>query len=155
MIREAKPITFILLFIFCALSYAGQPPFKEVCFKDACVRAQISDTDIKRRQGLMFREFLSDNEGMIFIFPDESRHSFWMKNMKIPLDIIWINKNKFVVDIKPDLEPCAEINDGLDRGHRIISCPGFTPKDNSLYALEVNAGFALKNDIKIGDKADF
>jgi uncharacterized membrane protein (UPF0127 family) len=91
----------------------------------------------------MFRKSLSDNQGMLFVFEREDSYSFWMKNMLIPLDIIWIDKDKRIVDIKTDVLPCKD------------SCQGIMPQENSRYVLEVNAGFVEKNKVRIGDKVDF
>ena len=134
---------FILFFIFSfnCLSHAhSQETLKTVCVKDVCVQAEVVDTDAARQLGLMFRENLPEGRGMLFVFEDEGRYGFWMKNMRFPIDIIWIDKEKRVVDIKPDLYPCPE------------SCEIFSPRDKALYALEVYAGFARRNKIEIGDK---
>ena len=138
-----KIITFIFWAVFCPASYA-QEAVKPVCLKNACVEAEIADTDVQRQRGLMYRESLPENKGMLFIFDYEARHSFWMKNTRFPLDIIWIDKDKRVVDIKPAVSPCAE-----------TSCEGLIPRDKALYVLEVNAGFAQKKKIQIGDKVSF
>jgi uncharacterized membrane protein (UPF0127 family) len=142
MIGKVKPPIIILFLIFCSLCWA-QPLIKEVCFKNTCVQAEIADTESKRRLGLMFRKNLPENQGMLFIFEREDRYSFWMKNMQISLDIIWIDKDKRIVDIKTNVPPCNDY------------CEGLTPRDKAQYVLEVNTGFAEKNIIKIGDRVDF
>lgn len=139
MICKVKPLIFILFLIFCSLCCAQQP-MKEVCFQDVCVQAEIADTESKRKLGLMFRKGLPEHQGMLFIFEREDTYSFWMKNMQIPLDILWINKDKGIVDIKINVLPCKD------------SCEGFSPRAKAIYVLEVNAGFTEKNRIKIGDE---
>ena len=57
----------------------------------------------------MFRESLNENSGMLFIFPKEDFHNFWMKNTLIPLDIIWINSAKEIVFIENNAQPCLKI----------------------------------------------
>ena len=89
----------------------------------------------------MYRKNLLDNEGMLFIFPSENIIQLWMKNTYIPLDIIFISKNKVVVDIKKNMEKLSET---------IIKS-----KVKSKYALELNAGLINKLDIRIGDKVFF
>jgi uncharacterized membrane protein (UPF0127 family) len=116
---------------------------KQVCFKNACIRVEIADTYEKRKAGLMFRESLPENQGMLFIFDSEDYYSFWMKNMRIPLDIIWIDKDKRIVDIKADVPPCKD------------SCEGLPSNAKAKYILEVNVGFAERNGIKIGDEVRF
>lgn len=139
---KIRPIIFILSLIFCSLCYSQQV-MEKVCFQDTCVQAEIADTASKRAQGLMFRKSLSDNQGMLFVFEQEEQYSFWMKNMQIPLDIIWIDKDKRIVDIKANVPPCKE------------SCQGLTPREKAQYVLEVNAGFVEENKVRVGDKVDF
>lgn len=69
----------------------------------------------------------------------ETTYSFWMKNIQFPLDIIWIGRNKKIVDIYPGALPCEDI------------CKGITPAAAAKFVLEVNSGFAEKNNIKVGD----
>lgn len=134
---------FILIFIFF-LNYlsraSGQETFNTACVKDICVQAEVVDTDVARERGLMFRENIPEGRGMLFVFAAEGRHGFWMKNMKFPIDIIWIDKKKRVVDIKPNLSPCQDV------------CEIFEPHAKALYALEVETGFCRRNKIEIGDK---
>src|SRR3990167_6756905 len=146
---------FILFFIFSlnCLSHAhSQEVFKAVCIKDACVQAEVVDSDAARQQGLMFRENLPEGLGMLFVFEDEGHYGFWMKNMKFPIDIIWIDKEKRVVDIKPNLSPCQEVRESFAGEDREKSCEIFEPRAKALYALEVEAGFCRRNKIEIGDK---
>lgn len=139
---KVRPIIFIFSFIFCSLCYSQQV-MEKVCFRDTCVQAEIADTVSKRTQGLMFRKSLHDNQGMLFVFEKEDSYSFWMKNMQISLDIIWIDKDKRIVDIKTNVPPCKE------------SCQGVAPREKAQYVLEVNMGFVEKNKVRAGDKVDF
>jgi hypothetical protein len=107
------------------------------------IRAEIADTLIERTKGLMFRKSLPENEGMLFVFNDEDYHSFWMMNMSFPIDIIWINKEKKVVDIAKNVQPCKLI------------CSTYTPKEKAMYVLEVNANFTEEHGIKIGKILEF
>ena len=134
-------LIFIIFFIFLSRTCFGQE-IREVCLKDVCVRAEIADTLDKREKGLMFHQALAEDQGMLFIFGEEGRHGFWMKNVNFPLDIIWMDRQKRVVDIKPNLQPCQEAK----------TCPSFFPADKALYVLEVNSGFSDKHKIKVGDK---
>lgn len=131
---------FMVFFILFSPSCFGQE-VKEVCFKDACVHAEIADTPAQRQKGLMYKKALLESQGMLFIFKEEARHGFWMKNVNFPLDIIWMDGDRKVVDIKPDLQPCQETE----------ICSSFFPADKALYVLEVNSGFSDKHKIKIGD----
>ena len=149
---------FILFFIFsldCVSSAHSQEVFKTMRVKDVSVRAEVVDTAVDRQQGLMFRENLPEGQGMLFVFKDEGCYGFWMKNMKFPIDIIWIDKEKRVVDIKPNLSPCQEVRESFAGGDREKSCEIFEPRAKALYALEVEAGFCRRNKIEIGDRVSF
>ena len=112
------------------------------------IKVELATAPYQWVKGLMFREFLSKDSGMLFVFPDERIRSFWMKNTKIPLDIIFISKDspeRKIVDIKANFEPCPETK---------LMCPSYNSAAPSMYVLETNAGFAKKNDIKIGDSVE-
>lgn len=149
-----KTIIFILWMVLCAVSYAGSA-LKQVCLRDACIDVEIADTDAKRQKGLMYRENLPENQGMLFIFEYEAPHRFWMKNTLIPLDIIWIDKDKRIVDIKANAAPCKEICEPFEGGYKERNCESFTPSAKALYALEVSAGFTKTHKITIGDHITF
>jgi uncharacterized membrane protein (UPF0127 family) len=92
----------------------------------------------------MFCKKLAQNRGMFFVFNTEEERNFWMKNTLIPLDIIWINKDKEVVYIKNEAPPC---NDTV--------CPIISPQAKAMYVLELNGGVCEKIGLKTGDKLDF
>jgi len=97
------------------------------------------DEDLKR--GLSGREFLNDQEGMLFVFPYEDFHGIWMKNMLFPIDIIWIQNGR-VVDLKRDARPDT---------YPYV----FMPKEKASHVLEVSAGFVKGHDILIGMPVSF
>lgn len=100
---------------------------------------------MERSRGLMYREGLDSDKGMLFIFEKEGEYPFWMKNTLISLDIIWINENKEVVFISENAQPCSEE----------YSCPSISPGKNAKYVLEINGGTSERIGLKIGDKANF
>ena len=81
------------------LGSTGLNNLTDICFKEYCFSVELATTDQERARGLMYREAVNNNSGMLFIFNQPDRHSFWMKNTLIPLDIIWLNDNKQVVFI--------------------------------------------------------
>jgi uncharacterized protein len=103
---------------------------------------EIADTSSERAQGLMNRKSLDENKGMLFIFEDEKKVRFWMKNTLIPLDMIFLNSAYEVVGIQKDVQPCKK-----------DPCATFGPDKNVKYVLEVNAGIADKSALKEGNKA--
>lgn len=117
-----------------------------VCFENKCFDVEIADNDESRQLWLMYRDSLKDGDGMLFVFPQESIYSFWMKNTLIPLDMIRIkkvensNEEYKVVDIKTAM-PCTS-----------EECPSFVPSGIAQYVLEINAWLAQKYDIKVWDK---
>lgn len=98
---------------------------------------EMADTPAKRQQGLMFRETLPINLGMLFVFETESVQKIWMKNTLIPLKIIWISSNKEVVDIQ-NAEPC-----------KADPCPVYKGNSPAKMVLEVNQG--VFEGLKIGE----
>ena len=120
---------------------------KTLTIKGKEIKVEIADTDEGRRIGLSDREKLEENTGMLFIFENKDiKPSFWMKNMKFPIDIIWID-NKKIIQIDENVSN-PEINTP-DSKLKL-----YTPKMPIDMVLEVNAGFVKKNNIKIGDKVD-
>jgi uncharacterized membrane protein (UPF0127 family) len=99
---------------------------------------EIADTQEKRVRGLMFRKKMAENQGMLFVFPREEYQSFWMKNTVIPLDMIFVNKKREIVNIQKNTTPYSE-----------QTYPSSKP---AIYVVEVNAGFTDKYGIKPGDK---
>src|SRR3989344_2558804 len=112
-----------------------------ITINDVVVEAERADSFLKRQQGLSGRKQLKENGGMFFIFDKPAAYPFWMKDMEFPIDIIWIDENYRVVDITKNALP--------------ESFPKiFLPSKPVKYVLEVNAGFADKNNISVNDKIE-
>ena len=109
--------------------------------KDVYFNVEIARKKIDRDKGLMFRKKLSLDKGMLFIFPNESIVSMWMKNTLISLDIIFISKNYKIVDIIKDA--------------KAMSKDILTSSVKAKYALEINAGLVKKLNIAIGNNIYF
>ena len=99
-------------------------------------------TGTEQEQGLSDTAALASDTGMLFLFTSDSIVPFWMKDMRYPLDIIWIGSDKTVKDITPDLAVSTYPN-------------SFSPKVPVRYVLEVPAGFAAANGIGIGSAVSF
>ncbi|HUF42954.1 MAG TPA: DUF192 domain-containing protein [Verrucomicrobiae bacterium] len=102
---------------------------------------EVADTPAKRERGLQFRRELAENRGMMFIFPDESQQSFWMKNTPIPLDMIFIDGRFRIVGIVEQTKPFS-----LEA--RGVAAP-------SRYVLEINGGLSKRHGIQVGDSVRF
>lgn len=138
---------FITVFIFKnILEVNNKITNKEnkVCADDFCFLVEIADDSSERSRGLMDRESLDSDKGMLFIFDQESKHSFWMKNTLISLDMIWISSNKQVVYIEKNVQPC-----------QADPCPSYGPDKEAKYVLEINAGQSDQANIQINDKLSF
>lgn len=107
------------------------------------ISAFIADTNEKRTNGLSRVENLDKDQGMLFILDYPSKQGFWMKEMNFPIDIIWINDNHTIIDVKPNLQPCVST----------FLCPVHSPSNNARYVLETGAGFAESHLIEVGSKA--
>lgn len=111
------------------------------------IKVEISDTDEKRKTGLSKRDKLNEDTGMLFTFKEENiKPPFWMKDMRFPIDIVWIDNNKIVQIDENIPNPETDIPDS--------KLKIYAPKAPIDLVLEVNAGFIRKNNIKIGDEVD-
>lgn len=108
------------------------------------VQVEIADNPDSRSSGLSRRSQLGDYQGMIFIFDKEDKYSFWMYDMLIPLDIIYINSRGVIVDILKNQLPCSD-----------QYCPSIVPSKPFKYVLEVNSGFSRVNRVDIGNEVIF
>ena len=139
----------VLLFWISALPISrparAEEPTRPLLFPSGTrIEAEVADTDSKRALGLMFRESLSPDRGMLFIFPRPAVHPFWMKNCRFPIDILWLGADKNIVRIIERVPPCPD-----------DPCPVYDPRVEALYAIEVVAGFAQREGLKTGMKIHF
>ncbi len=107
--------------------------------------ADVSTTNEQRTKGLTVKDALAENEAMLFVFDNEAKHRFWMKDMKFPIDIMWIGSDKTVIDIENSVQPCSY---GL-------LCSTYEPEGDSLYVLETAGGFAQRYGIVKGTFVQF
>lgn len=139
----AKGVFLCLLAAFFFTGCFG-PSQPRVCFDKDCFYVEVASTPEERAKGLMFRESLGADRGMLFVFEDEERHSFWMKNTKIALDMIWMDSRPEVVFIKNAAQPCLK-----------EECLSIYPDRKAKYVLEVASGTAERIGLKVSDKAIF
>ena len=105
------------------------------------ITIEVADNEQEREQGLMYRSHMADSLGMLFIFNDAEPRSFWMKNTKIPLDIIYVNADKEIVMIYKSVMP-----------YSTQSVPSYK---NAEYVVEVNGGYTTEHNIKEKDHINF
>lgn len=99
---------------------------------------EFAESEYETQTGLMYRNKMKDHQGMLFIFPDEKMHSFYMKNTEIPLDIIFIKSDLTIASFQENAQPMNET--------------GLSSQVPIQYVLEVNAGLAQKWLLEVGDK---
>lgn len=114
----------------------------QACFDEVCYTIEIADSAEERQRGLMWREQMDVQAGMLFIFPTSAPwRTFWMKNTYIPLDIIWLDSAYTVVYQEEHVPPCTT-----------PSCPSYGPQEEiSQYVLELNAGQISRLASEVGD----
>lgn len=119
----------------------------QVAIKDLTIQAKIADDPKERQAGLSDFPSLTLNEGMLFVFDKNASYVFWMKNVEFAIDIIWIDEQKKIVDIAPNVPP--EPNKGEKELTR------YRPKGDAKYVLEINAGISALHNLQIGDQVAF
>lgn len=113
-----------------------------VVIGDAEVRVEVADTRLERTRGLSERESLFEDEGMLFVFDAPERYTFWMKDMNFPIDIVWFDKSKRVVDITHNATPDSYPET-------------FQSLVPAQYVLEVASGWTERHGVEIGAQATF
>lgn len=139
--RNVVVIVFVFFLSISPVSASQAPLYRTITFPGGVqLKAEVADTPKTRSIGLMFREHLPKDRGMLFIFQAAARHRFWMKNCKFPIDIIWLNEHREIIYISENTPPCKS-----------DPCPSYGPtKDKALYVLEVASGLTRKEKLKKG-----
>jgi uncharacterized membrane protein (UPF0127 family) len=135
--RSIQTVLFLTVVIGCTACAAGN---SYVELKGQRFLVEIADSREEQALGLMFRDELPEDQGMLFIFPDEAPRSFWMKNTRIPLDIIYFNGDLKLVSVAKNARPC-----------RVQQCPGYPSEGPARYVLELIAGKASELELSAGD----
>lgn len=134
------PILIVAIFYFVFRSHPKPQNFDDTVsavIKDTSYYLEVAKTYSARQTGLSHRTELCSNCGMLFVFDRESKHPFWMKDTKIPLDIIWLNSKFEVVDFVTATET--------------DSTKSFTNNQPAMYVIELNANEVFKLNLKKGD----
>jgi len=104
-------------------------------------KIEFAETDYETQTGLMYRKGMEKDQAMLFIFPEEAMHSFYMKNTEFPLDILYIKEDLKIASLQENAQPLNEA--------------GLTSKVPVKYVLEVNSGLAEALGISVGDSISF
>lgn len=143
MIRKHKSFLiglFVSLLVILPVLFSLRSPAVSINGTKVLIARAITEHD--RRLGLGEYEKLKENHGMLFEFEDADYYGIWMKDVEFPIDVIWLDKNKIVIDIESNMQP---------ESYPTV----FKPEKPALYVLEVPAGFAVDNKIKRGQSAEF
>jgi len=111
--------------------------------KGSIIFAEVADTPDKRAKGLMYRSAMKSDQGMLFLFPELGYWTFWMKNTKIPLDILWLDNTGTIIHIESNVPICTRADD---------HCPRYYSYKQSWQVLELNAGMAEKLQLMPGNR---
>jgi len=130
-------LSFLAFFAVVACAKSG--PTVEL--KGKTFTIEIAEDEASRQHGLMDRTKMDDDHGMLFIFQDDAPRGFWMKNTKIPLDMIFLDADRKIVSVTHGAEPCV-----TER------CPAYMSGAPARYVLELNAGQAAKLGLTSGDE---
>ena len=144
MVKNPILIIGLLIALIASVTACQAEPKVTIATKDGrnvSFVVEIADTPSKREMGLQYRRDLAADRGMIFLFPTQSQQSFWMKNTPLPLDMIFINRERKIVGIVEQTVPFS-----LDP--RSVTAP-------SQFVLEINGGLAKRHGIKAGDAVGF
>jgi hypothetical protein len=108
------------------------------------LQAEVMDTPELRGLGVMFRPSLPEDRGLLFIFERLDFYSFWMKNCRFPIDMVWLDEHRRVVHLAEAVPPC-----------RKDPCPSYQPMQRAQYVVELNAHQARREKIALGAVLDF
>jgi uncharacterized membrane protein (UPF0127 family) len=144
---KASQLLFFSLILLQNLCTAQtrEKKFVKMFFPDGgVITAELAVTDEERQLGLMHRKKINPDQGMLLVFEQVNFYSIWMKNMKVPLDILWLDREKRIVHIERDVPPCEE-----------DPCPTYTSRLPAIYVLELKAGSVKEHKLKMYDRVDF
>jgi hypothetical protein len=138
-----------VLFVAAGFVFCGRPSeqdkFTKIVFPSGrAITAELAITEAERARGLMFREKIAPDQGMLFCFEQEDKHAFWMKNTLIPLDILWLDRDRRIVHMERNVPPC-----------KADPCPSYPSLRPALYVLELGAGGVDLYQLKLFDRLEF
>jgi uncharacterized membrane protein (UPF0127 family) len=102
----------------------------------------VSDQD--RAMGLMFRRSLDAERGVLLVFEGSGFHGIWMKNCRFPIDIVWLDEERKIVHVAENVPPC-----------KADPCPTYEPLRRATYVIELNAGQARRDELRVGATVSF
>lgn len=135
--KRALPLLFLL---FAAHALAATAGGDYVTLRGHRIAVEIANDDASRAQGLMFRDHLAADHGMLFVFADDEPREFWMKNTHIPLDMLFFDAAGKLVALQRDAQPCRQ-----------DPCATYPSNVPARYVLELAGGSAAHMGVALGD----
>ncbi|MBM3812070.1 MAG: DUF192 domain-containing protein [Acidimicrobiia bacterium] len=140
--------------VLCLLVSCGSPSgtlddlnLRTVTLPDGTkIKSEVMIRPEDMARGMMFRDSLAPDRGMLFIHPEPAKNPYWMFQCKIALDIMWLDASKRLVEMSPDTPPCPGPPE---------TCPNYGGNQVSSYVLEMAAGSIARHKLKLGDRIDF
>ena len=111
------------------------------------IRAEVMIKQMDMMRGMMYRDSLAPDRGMLFIYGGPGLHQNYMYQVRIPLDVLWLDMDHRVVEIVANIPPCPSAS--------AKACPTYGGHQQSVYMLEVPAGTAAEFGVRVGDKVTF
>ena len=150
----AKPFS-VVVTAALLLSACGPKPTEvegvnitEITFPNGkTVAAETMLRDIDQMRGMMFRDSLAPDRGMLFVHPADGTYAYWMYQVRIPLDIIWMDHQRRIVEISANTPPCPSKS--------ARQCPNFGGHEKARYVLELAGGGAALYGLRAGDVVSF
>ena len=138
MIRSLARLSLLPLLLALSACASARTPWVEVGGER--FQVEVADDDAERARGLMFRDAMADDHGMLFIHDRQEPQAYWMKNTRIPLDILYFDRDRRLVSQQRDVPPCSA-------GDR---CPSYPSRAPAQYVLELNASQAARLGLQDG-----
>ncbi|MBA4143786.1 MAG: DUF192 domain-containing protein [Nitrosospira sp.] len=127
----------VFLVFLLSASATAEMPVRELSIADQILSVEVAHTPIARSRGLMFRQSLDENNGMLFVFPEAGRHSMWMMNTDIPLSVAFVDEKGIILNL-------ADMMPRTATAHRSAG--------PAKYAVEMNLGWFAAKKITPGER---
>ena len=138
-LSRVQSLLLLTTLCFSLTACASSEPY--VTLKGHKIQVEVVTTLEKQALGLMYRTAMATDHGMLFVYKQPAQMSFWMKNTRIPLDILYFDQNLELINISADTPPCTT-----------PICPAYPSAGPAQYVLEINAGLAAQWQLEKNEK---
>lgn len=142
--RARGSLLFASIVVAASVALAGPTVIPLRLPSGKVLQSEVMVKDEDRAMGLMFRPSLAPDRGMLFVFAQPDFHGIWMKNCKFPIDIVWLDEARRVVDVAASVPPC-----------KADPCPVYQPMGRASYVVEMGAGQAGREKVARGAVLEF